>query len=152
MWIPLILFFNIYATFFINILWGTDQERIICRELVIFDTYNVESFFGGGGGGRFTLMEDILKVNARLIPSIYFLVVYTRTKKPQRSKRSPQPGYFYMCLKDRSNSSLLKQKTPGIFNWKTSMYNRIPRAANSGFLPSRRISLPWSVTSFKSTK
>lgn len=104
------------------------------------------------GGGRFTLMEDILKVNARLIPSIYFLVVYTRTKKPQRSKRSPQPGYFYMCLKDRSNSSLLKQKTPGIFNWKTSMYNRIPRAANSGFLPSRRISLPWSVTSFKSTK
>lgn len=152
MWIPFILFFNIYATFFINILWGTDQERIICRELVIFDTYNIESFFGGGGGGRFTLMEDILKVNARLIPSIYFLVVYTRTKKPQRSKRSPQPGYFYMCLKDRSNSSLLKQKNPGIFNWKTSIYNRIPRAANSGFLPSRRISLPWSVTSFKSTK
>lgn len=150
MWIPFILFFNIYATFFINILWGTDQERIICRELVIFDTYNIESFFGGGG--RFTLMEDILKVNARLIPSIYFLVVYTRTKKPQRSKRSPQPGYFYMCLKDRSNSSLLKQKNPGIFNWKTSIYNRIPRAANSGFLPSRRISLPWSVTSFKSTK
>lgn len=32
-----------------------------------------------------TLKEDILRVNARLIPSIYFLVVYTTTGKPQRS-------------------------------------------------------------------
>lgn len=32
-----------------------------------------------------TLKEDILRVNARLIPGIYFLVVYTTTGKPQRS-------------------------------------------------------------------
>lgn len=36
-------------------------------------------------GGGVTLKEDILRVNARLIPSIYFLVVYTTTGKPQRS-------------------------------------------------------------------
>lgn len=43
--------------------------------------YNMEIFPGGG----LTLKEDILRVNARLIPSIYFLVVYTTTGKPQRS-------------------------------------------------------------------
>lgn len=39
--------------------------------------YNMEIFPGGG----VTLKEDILRVNARLIPSIYFLVVYTTTGK-----------------------------------------------------------------------
>lgn len=62
------VFFLIYCG--VQIKNGSYREQV-------FDTYNIESFFGGRGGGRLTLMEDISKVNVRLIPSIYFLVVYT---------------------------------------------------------------------------
>lgn len=95
--------------------------------------YNMEIFPGGG----VTLKEDILRVNARLIPSIYFLVVYTTTGKPQRSYDLHYRAISICVSRTVQTVVYWNKNLAGIFNQKT-MYNRIPRPAYCGLLPFRR--------------